>query len=111
MKLSIDPRAVEGRRRELRSLLVGRAIIYPVLAYGLLGHDPNEMGIEDQIAICDDLRALGYERRPRLHPYSHGHLMNYWLRETDWPEDVNGTEPYWGIPLKPDPDLENWDEV
>jgi len=110
MKLSTDPDATEGRRRELRRLLSGWCITYPVLAYGLLGHDPNEMGLEDQIAISEDLRVLGYVRRPRCRPFRHAHLMTFWYREADWPGDILGRGPYRGIPLRPDPELENWDE-
>jgi len=110
LRLSTDPVAVEGRRRELRRLLCGWCIAYPVLAYGMLGNDPNEMDLGDQLAISDDLRVLGYSPRPRRHPFSHAHTMTWWYREANWPEDILGREPYRGIPLTPDPDLITFDE-
>jgi hypothetical protein len=105
VRLSTDPVAVEGRRRELRRLLCGWCIAYPVLAYGMLGNDPNKMDSGDQFALSDDLQALGYSPRPRRHPFSHAHLMTFWHREAEWPEDIHGRKPYRGIPLAHDPDL------
>ncbi len=110
MNLSTDPGATEGRRRELRRLLSGWCIAYPVLAYGMLGYDPNAMGQEDQIAISEDLRVLGYVRRSRCHPFSHAHTMTLWSREATWPEDIMGRQPYRGIPLRPAPELIDQDD-
>lgn len=108
MRLSDEPTSVQARRRELRHLLAGRQIVFPVTAYGLLGFDPNGLGIEDQIVITADLEALGYSRRLRRRPYSHAHTMALWYRDEYWPEDENLAKPYAGIALEPDPDLEDW---
>jgi hypothetical protein len=71
----------------------------------MLGYDPNEMDLDDQLAISDDLRVLGYSPRPRRHEFSHAHTMTWWYREAHWPEDIHGRAPYRGIPLDPDPEL------
>lgn len=95
------------RQRALRGLLHGRAITFPAVVFGLLGGDPNEMSLEDQMAIVEDLLALGYERRVSTH-YTHAHFISRYVREELWPGETAETSrlaDYVGIPLRDDPDF------
>ena len=95
----------EQEERALRRLLRGRQIICPAMLFGLLGGDPNRFPVEAQVLVIGWLHALGYRRMARPH-FTHAHLMTAWWRDEVWPGDELGvTRLYYGIPLKPDPDL------
>ena len=97
------------RQQVLRGLLHGRPMIAPALVLGLLGGDPNELTLEDQVAIGADLRALGYERR-RIGTPRHAHLMALYVRDEAWPgETAETVRPYTGIKLRLDQDEEEFD--
>src|SRR5688572_29316726 len=97
----------EERRQKLRPLLYRRWVMYPVLAYGLLGGDPNGMTQDEHLALGEDLRSFGYVSagRPRC---ASGWTMFVNRREEVWPEEMR-PERYRGLPLDPDPDLLDWD--
>lgn len=89
----------------LRLLLHNRPMTFPVLIHGLLGGDPNDFTLKEQICIGRWLRALGYERRLRPE-FRHAHLMSVYVREELWAgEEPGPPRPYDGIPLKRDPEL------
>jgi hypothetical protein len=92
----------EGHRRAiLRRVLAGSQIVYPVMVWANLGGDPVEFDQVRQLALCEDLKALGYERRARKGRIARtGHTMAYWHRAQDWPDDILGRMPYFGPPLE-----------
>ena len=95
----------ERQEEVLRNLLHGRQQVFPVMVYGLLGGDPNDITVEEYATIADWLHRLGYERRVRPR-FSHATMMAVWVRDDDWPgEELGAPPPYDGIPLRQDPDL------
>lgn len=89
----------------LRDLLHGRPLTAPVLVFGLLGGDPNDVTVEELARIIVWLDELGYKRRVRSR-FQHATLMAVWAREDIWPGEETGVRrPYEGIALRPDPEL------
>lgn len=99
----ILPKNSEHRLAILRRLLAGSPIVYPVMVWANCGGDPADFNCTKQLALCDDLRSLGYERRKRAGRIPRcGHTMILWQREEEWPEDVFQRMPYFGPPLNED---------
>lgn len=95
----------EVQEEALRRLLRGHFLTAPVLVFGMLGGDPNDMTLEEQVAITGWLDELGYVPR-KVRIVRHAHLMSVWAREEVWPgETPEDRRPYVGIPLRRDPDL------
>jgi hypothetical protein len=91
--------------RVLRDLLRGHQAVYPVIVFGMLGGDPNDLTTEEFVQIVGWLHALGYERRVQGR-FGHPRLMSIWVREATWPgETFEDRKPYRGIPLRPDPEF------
>lgn len=89
------PEDTEHRRFILRRLLAGSPLVYPVMVWANCGGDPSEFDLARQLALGEDLRALGYERHLRDRIPTSGHFMFVWMRE-EWPADVFGPMPYFG---------------
>ncbi len=97
------PSNVEHRHALLRRLLAGSQVIYPVMVWANCGGDPAAFDLTTQMALCADLRALGYEPRTRSGRIAlFGHTMRYWIREEEWPADIFGPMPYFGPALAED---------
>ncbi len=89
----------------LRRLLRGHFLTAPVLVFGMLGGDPNDMTLDEQVTITGWLEELGYVPR-KVGIVRHAHLMSVWAREEIWPgETPEERRPYSGIPLRRDPEL------
>lgn len=89
----------------LRRLLRGHFITVPAMVFGMLGGDPNDMTLDEQIAITEWIEELGYVPR-KVGIVRHAHFMSVWAREEIWPgETPEDKQPYSGIPLRRDPEL------
>lgn len=87
----------------LRRLLAGSQLVYPAMLWGNCGGDPASFDQAKQLALCEDLRALGYTSRPRNGRIARcGHTMFVWIREEQWPEDIHGPMPYFGPAFEED---------
>lgn len=94
------PNNTHHRRAILRRLLAGSQIVYPVMIWANCGGDPVDFDLSKQLALCEDLTALGYKRRLRTgRNASSGHTMSYWHRAEDWDDDFVGPMPNFGPPL------------
>lgn len=80
-------------------------MIYPVMVFGMLGGDPNEITIEELGTISGWLHDLGYRPRTRTR-FRSAYMMSVWVREETWPGDNHAhLKPYSGIMLRADPEL------
>jgi hypothetical protein len=97
------PENTEHRRAILRRLLAGSQIVYPVMVWANLGGAPADFSGSRQLALAEDLHALGYNPRQRAGRTARSDQTNYyWVREETWPADVFGPMPYFGASLTAD---------